>query len=163
MSLVDRIKEVKRKWILSVIFIVIVLGGIIFLLFQNINESNRLRKKQAEELQEKIELLNSTLNDLSQSNRQLKKSRDSLQRNVTYMWPMRSLVYNAKLRDRVADGMDFKPGQAVRVKADSSIVVITEYVVGGNAYNYYVHFRARNRKGDFQEFSPYEIEAVPAR
>ena len=160
MSIVEKVKEVKRKWVLTVIFVVIVLGGIIFLLFQNINESNRLRKKQADELQERIEVLNSSLNELSESNRQLKKSRDSLQRNVSYMWPMRSLVYNAKLRDRVAEGVDFKPGQAVRVKADSSVVVITEYVVGGNSYNYYVHFRARNRKGDFQEFSPYELDAI---
>jgi hypothetical protein len=76
------------------------------------------------------------------------------------MWPMRSIVYNAKLRDKVMSGIEFVPGQKVRVKTDSSIVIITDYLVGGNNYNYYVHFRVKNKKGEVQEYSPLEIEAV---
>ncbi|MEY4603756.1 MAG: hypothetical protein RIT43_1048, partial [Bacteroidota bacterium] len=126
MSIIDRAKELNKKWIVSVVFITIVAGGIIFLLFQNINENTR----KSIELKERIDELTRSTEELTLANKKLKKSKDSLQQHVTYMWPMRSIVYNAKLRDKVMSGIEFVPGQKVRVKTDSSIVIITDYLVG---------------------------------
>jgi len=160
MSVLDRVKQLNRKWIIAFFMIGFVSLGTIYLLFQNINEGNRLRKKEAKEMQAQIEELSKAISSLDKKNRQLSRMKDSLQRHVSYMWPMRSIVYNAKLRDKVADGLDFKPGQSVRVKADSTIVIITDYIVGGNSYTYFIHFRTKNKKGEFVEYSPYELEAL---
>jgi hypothetical protein len=160
MSIVDKLKSLNRKWIVAFCTFMVIAGGIIYLLVVNISEGNRLRKKEAKELQLQLEQLQNDVDQLYRKNRQLTKSKDSLQQHVSYMWPMRSIVYNAKLRDKAAQVSDFQPGQRVRVKADSSIVVITDYIVGGNNYNYFVHYRTKNKKGEFVEYSPYEIEGL---
>jgi hypothetical protein len=48
----------------------------------------------------------------------------------------------------------------VRLKADSSVVVITDLMVGGNRYNYFVKFLVKNNKGLQSEVSPIEIEQI---
>jgi hypothetical protein len=64
------------------------------------------------------------------------------------------------LRDRVTSNFNYKPGDLVRMKTDSSLVVVTDIILGGNEYNYFIKFLIKNRKGDSKEVSPLEIEAL---
>lgn len=147
----------KRLWI-TVIAITVFSGLIIFLLYKNLSDEDQLRRSQVQEMREEIDNLNANLRALGKDKRSLTKSRDSLQQNVDYIWPMRSLVYNAKLRDKVLADLELKPGDACRLKTDSSIVVITDVIVGGNQYTYFVNYRARNKKGESNDYSPIELE-----
>lgn len=149
----------KRLWI-TVVTITVFSSLIIFLLYKTLSDEDQLRRSQVQEMREEIDALNSNLKALGKEKRALTKTRDSLQQNVDYLWPMRSLVYNAKLRDRVLADLELKPGDACRRKADSSIVVITDVIVGGNQYNYFVNYRARNKKGESNDYSPFELEPV---
>lgn len=149
----------KRLWI-TVIVITSLSCLIIFLLYKNLNDEDQLRRSQVEEMQQEIHELSTNLKELNKEKRALTKSRDSLKQNVDYIWPMRSLVYNAKLRDKVLADLELKPGDACRLKADSSLVVITDVIVGGNQYTYFVNFRARNKKGVSADYSPFELEPV---
>ena len=149
----------KRLWI-TVIVITILSSLIIILLYKNLNDEDLLRRSQVEEMQQEIHELSANLKELNKDKRALTKSRDSLKQNVDYIWPMRSLVYNAKLRDKVLADLELKPGDACRLKADSSIVVITDVIVGGNQYTYFVNYRARNKKGNSADYSPFELEPV---
>lgn len=149
----------KRLWI-TVIVIAVFSSFIIFLLYKNLSDEDQLRRSQVQEMRDEINTLNASIKELSKLKRSLTKSRDSLQQNVDYIWPMRSLVYNAKLRDKVLADLELKPGDACRRKADSSIVVITDVVIGGNQYNYFVNYRARNKKGESNDYSPFELEPL---
>jgi hypothetical protein len=46
----------------------------------------------------------------------------------------------------------------VKLKTDSSAVIVTDILVGGNRYNYFVKFVVKNKKGEVLEVSPLEIE-----
>ena len=52
------------------------------------------------------------------------------------------------LRDRITANFDYKPGDLVRMKADSSIVIVTDIILGGNDYNYFLKFLIKNKKGE---------------
>ena len=45
-----------------------------------------------------------------------------------------------------------------RLKTDTSAVLVTDILVGGNKYNYFVKFLVKNNKGSLVEVSPLEIE-----
>jgi hypothetical protein len=92
--------------------------------------------------------------------REVEINRDSLQKNLNYLWQYKTLVQSTKVRDQVGDNFNFHPGDRVRLKADSSIVVITDLMVGGNRYNYFVKFLIKNNKGLQSEVSPIEIEQI---
>jgi hypothetical protein len=46
------------------------------------------------------------------------------------------------------------------MKTDSSIVIVTDILLGGNDYNYFLKFLIKNKKGESKEVSPLEIEVV---
>ena len=46
----------------------------------------------------------------------------------------------------------------VLLKMDSSVVIITDLVIGGNTFNYYIRFIVKNNKGVISEVSPVELE-----
>jgi len=160
MSTTEEKDTTKRRLWITVITITVFSSLIIFLLYKNLLDEDQLRQSQVQEMREEIDELNANLKALGKDKRSLTKSRDSLQQNVNYIWPMRSLVYNAKLRDKVLADLELKPGDACRLKSDSSIVVITDVIVGGNQYTYFVNYRARNKKGISSDYSPLELETL---
>ena len=86
-------------------------------------------------------------------------NRDSFQRNLDYLWQYKPLVQSTKFRDQIGSNFDIKPGDLVRLKTDSSAVLVTDILVGGNKYNYFVKFLVKNNKGSLVEVSPLEIES----
>ena len=83
--------------------------------------------------------------------------KDSLKRNLDFLWVYKTLVQTARLRDQIGEKFDFTPGDVVRMKCDSSLVVVTDVITGGNQYNYYVRFLVKNKKGLSFEVSPLEL------
>ena len=98
------------------------------------------------------------IKSLKSTNSEINFKKDSLQNNMDFLWIYKSLVQASKLRDDVGANFSFKPGDKVRLKMDSSIVVITDLIIGGNTFNYYIRFNVKNNKGITSEVSPVELE-----
>ena len=69
---------------------------------------------------------------------------------------MRSLVYIANLRYKVGAELDLRPGDLAVVKTDSTKVVVTDIIVGGNQYTHYAYYLIRNVKGESKEMTPFD-------
>ena len=153
--------ESPQKVELSKIVIYAVMGlmiaVLIFLLVKTLLDQKRNSEQQAKAFKEQMKELNSELKSMQKEYRRMTQKRDSLQDWVDYYHPMRAVIYNAKLRDRVLEITEFRPGDVARFKVDSSSAVIVEVKVGGNDLSYYVNYLVKNRKGQLVEVSPYEL------
>lgn len=157
METVTDCKKNKKRLIFIIALFVLLTTLIIYLMSRSMSEEERFYKSQMEQLTQKLEQLDGSLNSLKNAHKKLNHVRDSLKRNVDYLWPMRSLVYNAKLRDKVGAELELKPGDFAIVKTDSNKVVVTYIIVGGNQFTYYVHYLVRNSKGESKEMTPFEL------
>jgi predicted nuclease with TOPRIM domain len=160
METVTEHKKDKRKLMLIIVLLVLLSGVVIYLMTRSMSEEGRLHQSQLEQMKEKLEQLDGNLKSLKSAHKKLNHERDSIKRNVDYMWPMRSLVYNAKLRDKVGSTLDLKPGDMATMKTDSSKVIVTDIIVGGNQFTYYVHYLVRNSKGEAKEVTPFELSVI---
>jgi hypothetical protein len=133
------------------------LGFIIFSVYQSFAEQRKNSEKQAQALENQLNQLNQDLISLKSKYTSMEQNRDSLQEWVDYFNPMKAIIQNAKLRDKVFETLDLKPGDIAKYKVDSTTVLIVEYRVGGNDYNYHMHYLVRNRKGELVEVSPNEL------
>lgn len=57
-------------------------------------------------------------------------------------------------RDSVSRKMDYKPGDVVYKKTDSSRVIVTDIIIGGGIYDYYFRYRIIDRAGTENEIKP---------
>ncbi len=137
-----------------------ILIAIALLVIYWLNQSFKEDAKGIAALQSNVPKLQQQKKSITTKKRQVEINRDSLQKNLDYLWQYKTLVQSSKVRDQVGDNLNFQPGDRVRLKSDSSIVVITDLMVGGNRYNYYVKFLVKNSKGASAEVSPLELEAV---
>lgn len=133
------------------------LAALIFYLVKSILDQKRNTEEQAKSFKTQMKELKSELKAVEQQYHRMTQKRDSLQNWVDYYHPMRAIIYNAKLRDRVMEVSSFKPGEVAKFKVDSTSAVIVEIKVGGNDLTYYVNYLVKNRKGQLVEVSPYEL------
>jgi hypothetical protein len=111
-------------------------------------------------MEEQLAQLALEIKSLKQKNYLVTSKKDSLQNNLNYLWQYKPLVQASKFRDDVGANFNFHPGDRVRLKSDSSLVVLTDILIGGNRYNYFIKFIAKNNKGTFVELTPLEIEKI---
>ena len=152
---VDKAKR-KKIWFL-------ILGGVIVLSIGIIYWQNRsISKEEANrtKMEEQLALLATEIKSLKQQNYIVTSKKDSLQNNLNYLWQYKPLVQASKFRDDVGANFNFHPGDRVRLKSDSSVVVLTDILIGGNRYNYFIKFIAKNNKGNVVELSPIEIQKI---
>jgi hypothetical protein len=152
---VDKAKR-KKIWFL-------ILGGVIVLSIGIIYWQNRsISKEEANrtKMEEQLALLATEIKSLKQQNYIVTSKKDSLQNNLNYLWQYKPLVQASKFRDDVGANFNFHPGDRVRLKSDSSVVVLTDILIGGNRYNYFIKFIAKNTKGMMVELTPLEIEKI---
>jgi hypothetical protein len=152
---VDKAKR-KKIWFL-------ILGGVIVLSIGIIYWQNRsISKEEANrtKMEEQLALLATEIKSLKQQNYIVTSKKDSLQNNLNYLWQYKPLVQASKFRDDVGANFNFHPGDRVRLKSDSSLVVLTDILIGGNRYNYFIKFIAKNTKGMMVELTPLEIEKI---
>jgi uncharacterized protein (DUF3084 family) len=145
-----------QRWIIILAVSVVITIGVIYWQNQSLKED----QMGIATLESNIEQLKQEMNTIKNKKREVEINRDSLQKNLNYLWQYKTLVQSTKVRDQVGDNFNFQPGDRVRLKADSSVVVITDLMVGGNRYNYFVKFLIKNNKGLQSEVSPIELEQI---
>ena len=143
---------------ISVVFIICLL--VIYFLNKSMNAEEENYNKSVKEMSLDIKRLKSESKELKSINSEMKFMKDSLQKNMDFLWIYKTLVQSSKLRDEVGTTFSFKPGDKVRLKMDSTAVLITDLVIGGNTFNYYIRFLVKNNKGLTSEVSPLEIERL---
>lgn len=154
------LKNQKRNLIIALASIVVLGAAVIFLLIRISNNEQQAQASRIGMLTEEINALKQQQKSLEKQNNELNHRGDSLERNLNVLWPHRSLVHNARLRDRVSEELSFKPGDIALLKQDSSRVVITDIIVGGNAFTYYVNYLVKNSKGENKQVSPLELKKI---
>jgi hypothetical protein len=152
---VDKPKR-NKIWIIVLSSILFITIGVIYWQNKSIQED----EKGIAELKESIKLLTKEIKNVKIKKHVVEIKRDSLQRNLDYLWQYKPLVQSSKFRDQIAANFNFHPGDRVRLKSDSSIVLVTDILVGGNRYNYFIKFIIKNNKGNTLEISPLEIEKI---
>lgn len=150
-------KKVELTKIVIYSILGLMLAALIFYLVKSILDQKRNTEEQAKSFKTQMKELKSELKAVEQQYHRMTQKRDSLQNWVDYYHPMRAIIYNAKLRDRVLEVSNFKPGDVAKFKVDSTSAVIVEIKVGGNDLTYYVNYLVKNRKGQLVEVSPYEL------
>jgi hypothetical protein len=145
-----------RKVVLLVFSSVAIIGLLLFL----INLTRTKKEEQLSLLAKKMEELTEEMKTLKNQNKTLTKTNRRLQRKVNFYDPFESIIYNAHLRDRVYKGIPIKPGDVAVMKADSSKVVVTDVIIGGNRYSYYVNYMCKKRNGESIQVKPEELTAV---
>lgn len=145
-----------KKWIIVLVILVVITLGFIYWQNQTLKED----QMDITALKSNIEQLKQEMKTIKNKKREVEINRDSLQKNLDYLWQYKTLVQASKVRDQVGGNFNFYPGDRVRLKVDSSVVVITDLMVGGNRYNYFVKFLVKNNKGSQLEVSPLELEEI---
>lgn len=145
-----------KPWLIVLIVLVVITLGVIY--WQN--QSLKADEIGMAALKSNIEQLQKEMKLIQRKKHEVEINRDSLQKNLNFLWQYKTLVQASKVRDQVGANFNFYPGDRVRLKADSSVVVITDLIVGGNRYNYFIKFLVKNNKGTQSEVSPLELEEI---
>lgn len=151
-----------RNQKIYLIGIVLFIGAILLFYFQQQSKKDEeaIYKKSLSDLQAELKLMSSEMHQLKRNNKSLDHQKDSLQNNLNFLWKYKTLVNTANLRDQIGLDLPFNAGERVRMKSDSSIVVVKDLIVGGNTYNYYIKYVVKNKKGIDVDVSPFEIEPL---
>lgn len=152
----------KRRKKAFILLLILFTGSVLILFFQqrSFNEDEEMYQNSLSNLKSDIKTMKNQIHNLRLNNKSLDHKKDSLQRNLSFLWKYKTLVKTARLRDQIGEDLSFKSGERVRMKADSSIVVITDLIVGGNTYNYYIKYLVKTNKGSTLDVSPFEIESI---
>lgn len=148
-----------KKYLYVLIVFSIVIGGyVIYSQNKSLKSEEANYSKSISEMNAEMLELHNEIKILKGTNKEINFKKDSLQNNMDFLWIYKTLVQASKLRDDVGTNFSFKPGDKVRLKMDSSVVIITDLVIGGNTFNYYIRFIVKNNKGVISEVSPVELE-----
>ena len=152
----------KRRKKAFILLLILFTGSILILLFQqkSFNEEEEMYQNSLINLKSDMKTMKNEIHNLRLNNKSLDHKKDSLQKNLSFLWKYKTLVKTARLRDQIGEDLSYKSGERVRMKADSSIVVITDLIVGGNTYNYYIKYLVKTNKGLTLDVSPFEIESI---
>lgn len=96
----------------------------------------------------------SELREAQKQNSYLSRRSDSLYKEATMLNAHRPLSLAMSHRDEATQHLKYAVGEAVYLKRDSTRVVITDIVIGGSAYNYYLRYRVVNRENREEEIIP---------
>ena len=159
----DELEEKKKKRKKAfILLLVLFIGSVLILFFQqkSFNAEEEMYQNSLSNLKSDMKTMKNEIHNLRLNNKSLDHKKDSLQRNLSFLWKYKTLVKTARLRDQIGEDLSYKSGERVRMKADSSIVVITDLIVGGNTYNYYIKYLVKTNKGLTLDVSPFEIESI---
>lgn len=116
------------------------------LIYSNIN-SQRNHERAMAEIQLQYE---QELNSLAKS----RKTVDSLRKIAVHLNKYVALVEAAYTRDSSRIAIPHMIGDIVNLKIDGSKVVITDIVVGGGLFEYYLRYRVMHSDRQTEEISP---------
>jgi len=137
------IKANNRKKMLTNFLIFLGVGIIIFTLcWYNVTTQSEL--KESKDKLAKEQLLNSTCS----------YKRDSLTKEVIQLSIYKSLTKAMVHRDEATSLLKYKVGDFVFMKRDSGRVVISDIVIGGSKYEYYVKYKVLHKDNSSEEVIP---------
>lgn len=137
-------KSSSKTWRIIGIILLIALIGL--LIYFNMTANQRHQKAMAE-MQQKYQL---EITRLTQAN----KTIDSLSIIANHLGKYRGLVEAGYTRDSSRIMIPHKIGDVVKLKVDNSNVVITDIIVGGGMFEYYVRYRVMNVNRKIEEIAP---------
>lgn len=131
------------KKIIWTIIILAAIFGIIYLIFNSFSKRDqRIR-----------ELENSLRKETFQAGK-FKATKDSLARVNFYLSRFRALTDAMWYRDSLRNPLKYKIGDRVILKRDSSRVVVTDVIIGGSQYDFYVKYRVVGKDKTTEEIVP---------
>lgn len=136
-------KRVKKniRWTLIFLFIfaIIMYRGLIWALIDSRKANSDTNSKLLKE-----QYLNSTCNF----------KRDSLYKEVQKLSIYKSLTKAMVHRDEATSLLRYNVGDFVYMKRDSSKVVISDIIIGGSKYEYYVKYKVLHKDNSTEEVIP---------
>jgi hypothetical protein len=140
----QEVKRGSKTWL--IILVVLLLGITSFLVYLNLT-ANKRHTEAMNELQLKHQ---QEMARLMMAN----KTIDSLFKVVNHLEKYRGLVEAGYTRDSSRIVIPHKIGDVVKLKFDSSNVVITDIIVGGGMFEYYVRYRIMHSDRKVEEVAP---------
>jgi hypothetical protein len=80
--------------------------------------------------------------------------KDSLSKELSRLAIYKSLTGAMVYRDEVLMELKHKVGDIVYLKRDSSQAVVSDIVIGGSKYEYYIHYRVILKDNSWEELIP---------
>ena len=136
------LKKIKWSIILLYFFYFVLITYLSVQLWKSENNKNSLTQKLEKQLQEqeqKINLLNSTVNKQSGLLKEYK--------------PYQAVIRSAALRDSIYKLLPYKFGDAVLVMPDSIKAIVNSVQINGNASEYSIKYWVRTSKGNYEAIS----------
>jgi hypothetical protein len=132
----------KKKVILILIFSIVIIGMgyVIYRLNRDVDEKKL-----------KITILEKASKNVNERFNRLSLSMDSLKLINDFLARYRTLTVAMTYRDSVRSSLKYKIGDVVRLKRDSARVIISDIVVGGGKYEYYIKYKIMLKNGQEEE------------
>lgn len=131
------------KKIIWTIVIAAAVFGIIYLLYSSFSKKDR-----------RISELETSLRKESSQTSKFKATKDSLARVNFYLSRFRVLTDAMWYRDSLINPLKYKIGDRVILKRDSSKVLVTDVIIGGSKYDFYVKYRVIGKDKSTEEVVP---------
>jgi hypothetical protein len=142
-------KKIKWSVILLYLLLFVLITYLSVQLWNSENSKNALTQKlekQLQELEQKINLLNSTVNKQAGLLKEYK--------------PYQAVIRSAALRDSIYKLLPYKFGEAVYILPDSIKGIINSVQINGNANEYSIKYLIRNSKGNYEAISISDLKKL---
>jgi hypothetical protein len=142
-------KKIKWSIVLLYLFLFLLISYLSVQLWKSENSKNSITLKLEKQLQEqdqKINLLNSTVNKQSGLLKEYK--------------PYQAVIRSAALRDSIYKLLPYKFGDAVLVMPDSIKAIVNSVQINGNASEYSIKYWVRTSKGNYEAISISDLMKV---
>ena len=133
----------KTIFIIVISVVVLALGSTIYLMARKMNNSNK-----------KIKELENNLQTSGENYFKLMNSKDSLLHVNSFLAKYKALTVAMTYRDNVRLPLQYNIGDKVYLKRDSSKVIVSDIIVGGGKYEYYLKYKVMGSDGQEEEIVP---------
>jgi hypothetical protein len=149
-------KENLKKY-LKYFLIVAVLISVIYLIFNQMNNSRKLLEDERNTLNKEISNLKKELQDSRGLTYTTRLTRDSLFTKIRPYMPYESMVKSTAQRDSIAQLLPLNYGDMVMILPDSTTGIIEGIVFGGNQYESYVRYKVLLKNKTYDEVNPTQV------
>ena len=142
-------KKIKWSVVLLCVLLFVMISYLSVQLWKSENNKNAITQKlemQLQEQEQKINLLNSTVNKQTGLLKEYK--------------PYQAVIRSAALRDSIYKLLPYKFGDAVFVMPDSIKGIINSVQINGNASEYSIKYWVRTSKGNYEAISISDLKKL---
>jgi hypothetical protein len=136
-------------------------AGVLFLFGWLYFRSNRMLQTERDRLDAEIRELHSQIGQWKTKELQSRKTRDSLSAVLQPYLGYEALLRANMKRDEAYAALPFKYGDKVLLLPDSARGMISEVIMGGNPWNYYIRYKVMLKGGKESEVYPSQLIAAP--